>query len=210
VLVVPDEKRLEALIDSVCEALTGQGYAVLEDALPHELAAALRNEALQLQEENLIQAGTGRNQGHHLDKQIRADAICWLEPDTEARSAYLSIMEAVRKGINSKLYLGLFDYECHYARYAPGAFYKIHLDAFAGKRNRVLSTTYYLNVDWADADHGELVLYALDASEMIATIAPRFNSMVIFMSEQFPHEVLPTTRQRHSVAGWFRINTSGS
>ena len=204
---VPDEKQLEALINRVCMALAGQGYAVLDDVLPQELAAALRNEALQLNEENLVQAGTGRKQDYHLDKQIRADAICWMQPDSDARIAYLFIMEAIRKGVNRQLYLGLFEYESHYARYEPGAFYKTHLDAFGGKRNRVLSTTYYLNPDWTSGHAGELVLYAPDAQEVLATVVPRFNRMVVFLSERFPHEVLPTTQLRYSVAGWFRVNT---
>jgi len=27
---------------------------------------------------------------------------------------------------------------------------------------------------------------------------------VIFLSERFPHEVLPAKKKRHSIAGWFR------
>ena len=27
-------------------------------------------------------------------------------------------------------------------------------------------------------------------------------------SKEFPHEVLPANRDRYSVAGWFRVNTS--
>jgi SM-20-related protein len=118
-------------------------------------------------------------------------------------------MEVLRKGLNEQLFLGLFDYECHYARYETGGFYRTHLDAFSGKRNRVLSTTYYLNPDWTSDDQGELVLYAPDAKEKLATVTPTFNKMVLFMSERFPHEVLPTRALRHSVAGWFRINAGG-
>ena len=32
--------------------------------------------------------------------------------------------------------------------------------------------------------------------------------LVIFMSEQIPHEVLPTRKPRASIAGWFRCNAS--
>ncbi len=202
-----DEPRLASLIEELADGLADRGYVVIDDALPGALAAALRNEAMQLQEGQLRPAGTGRNQDHHLDSQVRADAIYWLEPTTDASIAYLSIMEAVRKGLNSKLYLGLFEYECHYARYEAGAFYKTHLDAFGGKRNRVISTTYYLNQEWTAANQGELVLYAPDAKEQVAMLAPSFNRMVVFMSERFPHEVLPTRQVRYSLTGWFRINT---
>jgi SM-20-related protein len=206
VSLLPDELRLASLIDDLGESLVDQGYAVIDDALPEPLAKALRTEAMQLQEHQLRPAGTGRNEDHHLDRQVRADAIHWLEPATDASNAYISIMESIRKGLNSRLYLGLFEYECHYARYDAGAFYKIHLDAFGGQRNRVISTIYYLNQEWTAADKGELVLYSPDAREQIATLAPVFNRMVIFMSERFPHEVLPTRQVRFSLTGWFRIN----
>jgi SM-20-related protein len=204
---MPNEKQLETLIANVCGTLVDDGYVIIENALPQQLTGALYDEALQLKVENFIEAGTGRNRDHHLDKQVRTDAISWLAPHTEASRAYLNVMEELRAGINRELYLGLFEYECHYAKYEPGAFYKTHLDAFGGKPNRVLSTVYYLNPGWSNANQGQLVLYAPDAKEIVATIAPTFNTMVIFLSECFPHEVLPTRQVRYSMAGWFRINT---
>ena len=64
-------------------------------------------------------------------------------------------MEELRVSLNEKLYLGLFDYECHYAIYGAGAHYEKHLDALAGQKNRLLSTVVYLNSQWAAADGGE-------------------------------------------------------
>jgi len=34
------------------------------------------------------------------------------------------------------------------------------------------------------------------------------NRLVIFLSEEFPHEVLPANTHRYSIAGWFRVNNS--
>jgi SM-20-related protein len=210
VSLLPDEKPRETLIAEVCSALASEGYTILDNVLPQQLAVALHDEVSQLEDEKFMDAGTGRNRHHHLDKQVRMDSISWLEPDTDANKAYLNLMETLRSGINRELFLGLFAYECHYAKYAPGAFYKTHLDAFGGKRNRILSTVYYLNAEWTSANQGELVLYAQDAKEIVATISPTFNRMVIFLSERFPHEVLPTRQTRYSVAGWFRINTGSN
>lgn len=56
--------------------------------------------------------------------------------------------------------LGLFSFESHFAHYAPGAFYKTHVDAFKGQANRVLSVVYYLNEAWGAKDGGEMVLYS--------------------------------------------------
>lgn len=208
--LVPAGPQLEILLDKLCVALAEEGHAIIDEALPHPLASVLRDEAVQLTSKNLINAGTGRSQGHHLNKQIRADLISWLEPATAAGGFYLELMEILRQGINRKLYLGLFAYECHYSRYEPGAFYKKHLDAFGGTRNRVLSTIFYLNQTWTSASKGELILYAPNGERVIASVAPEFNRMVVFMSEQFPHEVLTTTQQRLSIAGWFRINAASS
>ncbi|WP_335340025.1 2OG-Fe(II) oxygenase [Sedimenticola selenatireducens] len=32
--------------------------------------------------------------------------------------------------------------------------------------------------------------------------------LAVFLSEEFPHEVLAADRDRYSVAGWFRVNGS--
>jgi SM-20-related protein len=73
-----------------------------------------------------------------------------LDGNNATQQAFLAWMETVRLGLNQRLFLGLFDYECHYASYAPGAFYKKHFDTFKNQinpaqPNRVLSTVLYLN-----------------------------------------------------------------
>lgn len=39
---------------------------------------------------------------------------------------------------------------------------------------------------------------------------PRAGTLVVFLSEDMPHEVLETQRERYSIAGWFRVNGSDS
>ena len=72
-----------------------------------------------------------------------------------------------------------------------GAFYKKHLDAFKGTNSRILSTVLYLNPGWLAGDGGELVLYHPVSDEVLEVVTPDFGKMVIFLSEEFPHEVLP-------------------
>jgi SM-20-related protein len=48
-------------------------------------------------------------------------------------------------------------------------------------------------------------LYAEDGETLLETVMPAHNRLVLFLSERFPHEVMPTNRPRHSIAGWFRI-----
>jgi len=129
--------------------------------------------------------------------------ISWLNDANDADHAYLDLMEGLRVSLNQHLYLGLFAFQGHYAIYEAGAHYDKHLDSLAGQRNRLLSTVIYLDSGWALADGGELLLYRADEPAAIARILPRPGLMVLFLSEEFPHEVLAATRARRSIAGWF-------
>jgi SM-20-related protein len=121
-------------------------------------------------------------------------------------------MTELRVALNRHLYLGLHDYEAHYAHYAPAAFYRRHLDAFnsSGSESsgelaprRILSTVCYLNENWQADDGGELVLWDRSDRE-ITQIIPSSGTAVFFLSDEFPHEVRPAMAQRYSIAGWFR------
>jgi SM-20-related protein len=39
-------------------------------------------------------------------------------------------------------------------------------------------------------------------------VPPKNGTLVLFLSEEFPHEVLVAKKTRYSIAGWFRINNS--
>lgn len=182
---------------------------MIDRALPPALVDALFVRVCGLPDAALTPAGIGREGEHQVNRFVRGDQTRWLEPGQPVAAALLGWMERLRLGINRRLYLGLFDYEAHYARYAPGAFYRRHLDAFAGGgTNRVLSTVLYLNPAWGADDGGEMLLYADDGREVLERLAPVYGRLAVFLSERFPHEVLPTRRTRYSVAGWFRVNGS--
>ena len=51
-------------------------------------------------------------------------------------------------------------------------------------------------------------MYA-DGNDRVGTrVTPSFATLVCFLSERFPHEVLPAKRPRYSIAGWYRVNGS--
>ena len=150
-------------------------------------------------------AQIGRGLAKKQIASIRGDVISWLDDTDSADRAYLAWMEKLRIGLNAALYLGLFDYECHYAIYGAGAGYAKHSDVSTGKKNRILSTVLYLNDDWQARDGGELVLFEPSGDTVIATVSPTFGTMIIFLSELFPHEVLIAHNKRRSIAGWFRV-----
>lgn len=194
----------EALFDQIADALAGPGYILLDNALPPPVVAGLLLN-LQQQQAALNPAGVGRQGDYQRNSHIRGDSIQWLEPGVPAVTEFLSCMDKLREAMNQRLYLGLFDYESHYAVYEPGAFYQKHRDAFRGKPGRKLSSVLYLNPDWDKSSGGELVLYDEAGELELLRIAPEYGRLILFLSEDFPHEVLPAAMRRQSIAGWFRI-----
>lgn len=195
----------ESLFDAIAAALRGPGYCVLDENSLQVLADKLRGE-LQTNISPLLQpAGVGRGGDYQRNQDIRRDKIHWLEPGEPAVTEFLSWMDRLRTALNQRLFLGLFDYECHFAVYEPGDFYQKHLDAFKGAKGRRLSTVFYLNSDWSELDAGKLVLYDEAGEQILERVAPKNGRLVIFLSEEFPHEVLPAKRTRFSIAGWFRV-----
>ena len=199
-----DPVGLESLFDQIADALAGPGFIVLDQPLPGSLIQGLIDNLYQ-QQNSLKPAGVGRKGDYQLDQRVRGDAIQWLEPGDPAVTEFLYWMDKLRLGINQRLFLGLFDYECHYAVYQPGAFYQKHRDAFRGNPGRKLSTVLYLNPGWDPVAGGELVLYDEAGADQLIRVAPECGKLVLFLSEDFPHEVLPATQLRQSIAGWFRI-----
>ncbi|SIS94963.1 2OG-Fe(II) oxygenase [Neptunomonas antarctica] len=198
----------EETLDLVAKELSQHGFIVLKSALSAELVRHL----LTIAAAHVTQfqpAGIGREKKHHLNNTIRTDKIRWMDPSNITESAYLGEMETLRKAMNKRLFMGLFDYEANFAHYPPGAFYKKHLDAFKGQTNRVLTTVFYLNENWDETDGGDLVVYNLD-NQIIRHIKPDAGTLVIFLSDEFPHEVSKVFKDRYSIAGWFRINNSSA
>ena len=197
---------LPRLIDALVEQGWYVGEDVLDAALCHELHAELMARA---EHDALVAAGIGRGEAHALRRDIRGDAIHWLDRESQAQRRYLAAMGELQQALNQALFLGLFEYEAHFAHYPPGAFYRRHLDSFRGRANRVVSTVGYLNPDWPADGGGEMVIFdAMDPEREVARVRPEAGHFACFLSETVPHEVLPTRLPRASIAGWFRRNAS--
>ncbi len=209
----PPELELDltsSLYDTIADALVENGYLILPSAMPETLTQDLYHHLRAHRDDEFQRAGIGREQDHQLHGRIRRDQIRWLSRDQHpVEAAYLNWMEGLREGLNRRLFMGLFDYEAHFAHYPAGAFYKRHLDAFRGQTNRILTTVFYLNPEWEEKNGGELLIWPDPTGEEVMTqVLPQMGTLVIFLSERFPHEVLPATTDRFSIAGWFRVNTS--
>jgi len=194
----------------IVSAIRETGYFIANNVFTPLQLNALLNDLISIDKNSFHRAGIGREFSEHTNDVIRRDNIFWLERNRSAASFYWDWMEQLRIRINREFYLGLFEYECLYAHYAAGDFYKKHLDAFIGSPNRKLSSVLYLNPDWQQADGGEFVLYEENSDNILMTVLPSMGTLVIFLSEIFPHEVRVARRSRYSLTGWFRVNNSSS
>lgn len=198
------EQLLQRHLPQIIDDLATQGWSQLDGFLPpaltHELAEECRKRA---QTGELTPAGVGRGQGLAVREGIRGDSIQWLEVgQSNACDQYLATMDALRQSLNQAFYLGLEDYECHFAHYPVGAFYQKHLDRFRDDDRRTVSAVFYLNADWQADQGGALRLYPRDGGEL--DVLPSAGTLVLFVSAELPHEVLPAHRERLSLTGWFR------
>jgi SM-20-related protein len=198
----------ETLFEAIADDIEAQGYSIRPGALPEEIADSLYNHQQCLSPGMYTDAGIGRGALYLRNEFVRTDEICWISGDSHAGELWLLWASRLQDYLNRKLFLGLFSFESHFAHYAAGDYYKRHYDAFRGQANRVLSIVVYLNPGWTNSDSGELILYAGDHDRIGTKIPPLYGTVVIFLSEEFPHEVVPAKRDRYSVAGWFRVNTS--
>lgn len=195
-----DQRRLPQIIDD----LATQGWSRQTHVLPELLTRQLADECrLRAQKGALHPASTGRGGAQAVREGIRGDRIQWLEDGQHpACDHYLRAMDELRLFLNEAFFLGLADYESHFTLYPPGSFYRRHLDRFNDDDRRSVSAIYYLNPDWLPEHGGALRLYPAAGGEL--DILPEAGTLVLFMSADLPHEVLPATRERLSLTGWFR------
>ncbi|MCB2203447.1 2OG-Fe(II) oxygenase [bacterium] len=195
---------MDADFTPVIDGLAADGWTVAHGLLPESVLLALMEEARQLHDSDRFREariGTGGSEVQRED--IRSDSILWLDAASApaGRRSYHRMIEQLRLALNSTLFLGLIDFECHYAVYEEGAHYDVHVDRFRASDARMISVVLYLNEGWSTADGGQLRLHFMDKMH---DILPELGTFVIFRSDTVPHEVLPSTRARYSLTGWYR------
>jgi len=200
---------LDARSDRIASELVDVGWSVCPDFMPPVQIAALADELrARWAQGDFHQAGVSRGAHSQLRRDIRNDHVYWLDDaiQTEAQAPYFTALESLRLTLNRQLFLGLFSFEGHMAAYPPGSFYTKHLDQFQGAAHRKVSVVLYLNDNWQADDGGQLRLYLEENhAEKYIDVLPRGGTLACFLSDRYYHEVLPATRERLSVTGWFRV-----
>ena len=180
---------------------------MVDDFFGRELTSSLRGECQSASgREQFRAAAVGSGERRQIRTDVRSDEIRWLQQpaSSEPQRILLNHFEQLRLTLNRSLQLGLFEFESHFARYPAGTFYARHIDQLRGDSHRKLSCVLYLNEYWKPEDGGELRLYLDGDSAQFEDVLPEEGRLVVFLSGQFAHEVLPAKRERLSIAGWFK------
>jgi SM-20-related protein len=196
-------------VEEFMNAMARHGWATLPGWVGDDDSDRLRQECENsCAKGDFKRAGVGRGETLEVREEIRRDQILWLQPGegTVEQEIYLARLEILRLALNQRFFLGLFEFEGHFAIYPEGAFYKPHLDRHAGTDDRIVTVILYLNSHWQLGDGGELKLWtdAGEKSGAFELIQPRMGTVICFMVGDFWHEVLPAHKTRMSITGWFR------
>lgn len=201
------------LSDRNLTELSEQSWTLCDNFLAEDLYQELLQECLHRENESaqFRESQIGKGAKLQTENKIRNDLISWVEftdqdPQSLWQSRLQNKLEQLKTELNRGLYLGIDHFECHFAKYPPGSFYKTHIDQSPTKAaidsERVISFVIYLNRDWTDQDGGQLQIEMPQAEPVC--IDPVFGRMILFRSDTVPHAVLEAKNSRRSLTGWMR------
>lgn len=197
------------LTDADIRALGERGWFLIDGVLGRPASMGIHDAVEALAAAGRLRpAGLSRGTAHRVDEVVRGDFATWVTAEeTPPKLAPLcGVFIALRDALNREAYLGLGRMEVQASRYpGGGSAYRRHRDAFpalpGGRPNRRVTAIYYANPAWRPEDGGALRLH-LDAGPI--DVAPVLDRLLVFLSEQVEHEVLPTHLPRRAITAWFR------
>ncbi len=200
---------MEDLLDHISSEIYQNSYVIVDDFINEDFRKALLDEQINLVNQGKFRhAAVGKGGQKQVRTEIRSDEVLWIDADdlSPLQAAYWDKIDEIRQALNRRCFLGLKSFEGHFARYPIGSFYKRHLDQFQAVPHRVVTVILYLNDSWTPEDEGALRMYFPqgDGTERIEDVLPIGGRLVVFLSGEIPHEVLPTKKERISITGWLR------
>ncbi|GIV40691.1 MAG: oxidoreductase [Vicingaceae bacterium] len=194
--------------EQIIRDLADKGFCI--SSFPDtDLCNDLKNEALLRYDEGSFHlASIGKSFRNTTDLSVRSDKIIWIEQNAQKFSSalrYLHFLNEFAVYLNRTCFTNIGVIECFYACYAPGSFYKKHLDRFKNSDNRLFTVILYLNDHILSCNQGgQLRLYTNDTNHL--DIIPSLGTWVIFDSGRFYHEVLTSNTHRFSITAFMRRN----
>jgi SM-20-related protein len=200
---------MEDLLDYISQKIYQNSYVVVDGFMDEPYRKALLMEQTDLLNQGQFKkAAVGKGGQKQVRAEIRSDEVLWMDVDSLSplQAIFWEKIEELRQVLNRRCFLGLKSFEGHFARYPIGSFYKRHVDQFHAVPHRIVTVILYLNESWSESDGGQLRMYfpQEDGSERIEDVLPVGGRLVVFLSEEIPHEVMPTQKERMSITGWLR------
>lgn len=200
---------MEEVLDQISSEIYQNSYAIVDDFIDEDFRKALLKEQTELLNAGMFRhAAVGKGGQKQVRTEIRSDEVLWMDPEnlSPLQAVYWEKLEQIRQVLNQRCFLGLRSFEGHFARYPVGSFYKKHLDQFHAVPHRMVTIILYLNDSWSTEDEGALRMYfpQEDGSERVEDVLPVGGRLVVFLSAEIPHEVLPTKKERISITGWLK------
>ena len=200
---------MEDLLDHISQEIYSNSYVVVDNFADEAFRKALLKEQTDLLNQGqFTKAAVGKGDQKQVRAEIRSDEVLWMDATSLSplQAIFWEKVTEVQQVLNRRCFLGLKSFEGHFARYPIGSFYKRHLDQFHAVPHRIVTIILYLNESWTEADGGQLRMYfpQEDGSERVEDVLPVGGRLVVFLSEEIPHEVLPTQKERISITGWLR------
>jgi len=192
-----------SLGQKILSQLQTQDWAMVEAVLPSSFLKDFKGHLVLKKEEGCFRASRiGRGTGLQQNAEVRSDSIYWLEKNQcDLENQMIDFLESLLTTARQEWFLPVQSLEAHAACYPQGSFYQKHLDQHGDSQARLLSLVLYLNEGWAEKDRGCLRLYTQEGHK---DIFPELGTLVVFKSNKVLHEVLPTERERWSIAAWLR------
>ena len=183
------------------DELISKGRVEIQRFLSPSLTGHLLNRVMSFDQGGALRPAGIRSAGE-IVKSVRGDNIRWIEDwGPEPMKETKAVLMELGKALRSELRAPLKSFEAHFSRYGNGAFYKKHLDQHLGQKRRLITFVLYLN----HCDGGELVIYKREKRGQIDVhIRPEAGKLVLFLSGEIFHEVLPSRSDRFGLTGWYR------
>lgn len=199
--------RAESLInESGVAKLLSCGYLIVDGALDKKASKCLREEIEFVDENGLLRddndicnPGSRSNWLHHSTDEENRELQETIPRLHSASNFLKGVAHALDRLGGDRLHMRV-PLRTLVASYPPGAYYRKHLDSYGGSDNpRVVTCLLYANPDWHKEDGGALQLDLDDGPLVVEPLAGR---LVIFLSRQIWHQVLPSSATRYALTMW--------
>jgi len=211
-------EALPRVTPSDLQQLDSQGYVIIDNFLPEPLQESLRADVQNLRKSSKFNvAKIGQDATNALNTDIRIAETCFLGPSKledipdASRSQLYDVLDGIRRDLPQPLDSNLSEFL--YAYYPKGGFYRRHRDAIPGSAStlRQFSLLMYLNKDWNQSHGGQLRMHMDSGGDYLPEgeppnfkdVEPKGGTLVLFKSDQIPHEVLDTQEERVAIVGWY-------